>query len=167
MNTLPVPLGSGELRLWRLDHQRYAGTWASGAGSFRVGGRWSSKGLPVVYCAIDPAVAILEVAVHKGFEVLDTEPHVLTSARVDAAMLYVVDAKALPNANWLRPGVPSAGQQLHGSRLLRAHDGILVPSVVSQHSWNLVFEARLGGLPLDDIQQEPFALDPRLHPPAS
>jgi RES domain-containing protein len=40
---------------------------------------------------------------------------------------------------------------------------VAVPSVVSRHSWNLVFDAgRGGGYALHG--QERFALDPRLHP---
>lgn len=47
----------------------------------------------------------------------------------------------MPNANWLRPGIPSAGQQAFGDALLREHAFVLVPSVVSPNSWNLVFVA--------------------------
>jgi RES domain-containing protein len=63
------PLGGGKLIAWRLDQARFASTWDSGEGAFQVGGRWSSNGVRVVYCALDPATAILEVAVHKGFNV--------------------------------------------------------------------------------------------------
>lgn len=52
---------------WRLDQSKYAATWDSGEGAFLVGGRWNSRGVRAVYCAIDPATAILEVAVQRDF----------------------------------------------------------------------------------------------------
>ena len=120
MTPLPPPLGSGELVFWRLDQAKFKLTWDSGEGSFLVGGRWSSRGVRAVYAALDPATAILEVAVHKTFKTLDTVPHVLTSARiVDAGKVRVVNAADVPNANWLRPGAVSAGQQEFGDALLR------------------------------------------------
>jgi RES domain-containing protein len=67
---------------WRLDLQRSGSSWDSGVGSTKVGGRWNPVGYPVVYCSADPATAIVEVAVNKGFAVLDTIPHVLTRARI-------------------------------------------------------------------------------------
>ena len=119
-----------------------------------------------VYAALDPATAILEVAVHKGFRVLDTSAHVLTSASVaDPTRVHVVAAADVPNANWLRPGMPSAGQQAFGDALLLKHPFVVIPSVASTHSWNLLFDAgRARGL-YQATAQEPFALDTRLHPP--
>lgn len=166
MNPLPPPLGDGSLRLWRLDDARHATTWASGEGSFRVGGRWNGRGTRAVYAALDPATAILEVAVHKTFDTLDIVPHVLTSARIVATeRLAIVSTEDLPNANWLHPGQPSAGQQAFGSRLLAEHGAFLAPSVVSRHSWNLIFEAEAAGWLFQEVEQERFSLDPRLSPP--
>ena len=164
---LPPPLGDGGLVFWRLDAARHAQTWDSGEGSFQAGGRWNSKGVRAVYCSLDPATAILEVAVHKGFRVLDTVPHVLTSARIaDPAGVHIVTPDDIPNANWLAPGIPGAGQQGFGDDLLRRHPFILLPSVVSRHSWNLIFEAGAAQPRYGPAAQERFALDTRLHKPA-
>ncbi len=124
----------------------HASAWASGEGAFRFGGRWNSKGVRAVYCAIDPATAIFEVAVHKGFRALDTVPHVLT-------------ALTIPDP------IPGAGQQSHGNRLLSEHRFIAIPSAVSVHSWNLIFVAEIAAGAYDVRLQEAFALDTRLHPP--
>ena len=165
MTPLPPPLGTGGLVFWRLDLARFASTWDSGEGSFRVGGRWSSAGVRTVYAALDPATAILEVAVHKGFKVLDTQPHVLTWATIaDPGAVRVISASETPNANWLRPGVPSSGQQAFGDALVQRHPFVLIPSVVSAHSWNLLFDPSLAKGLYTDVAQEPFALDGRLHP---
>jgi RES domain-containing protein len=167
MMPLPSALGSGGIFLWRLDASNFSDTWDSGEGSFRVGGRWNSAGVRVVYAALDPATAILEVAVHKGFSLLDTKPHILTSARLtEGTTVKVITPADIPNPNWLRPGVPSAGQQAFGDRLLREHAFVAIPSVVSSHSWNIIFDPALAVGKYVEIQQEMFALDGRLHPPA-
>ena len=119
-----------------------------------------------VYCSLDPATAILEVAVHKTFGVLDTVPHVLTAARfIDPADIFVVEPHKVPNPNWLHPGTPGVGQQLYGDDLMRAHAFVAIPSVASKHSWNLVFDAsRAAGRYALEFQER-FALDTRLNPP--
>lgn len=162
---LPPPLGSGELVFWRLDQASHAAVWDSGEGGFLAGGRWNSRGTRAVYAAMDPATAILEVAVHKTFRVLDIVPHTLTYARIlDAGAVHVI--ADVPNANWLNPGMPSAGQQAFGDSLLKQHAFVLIPSVVSRHSWNALFDpVRARGL-YQLVAQERFALDGRLHPPA-
>lgn len=166
MTPLPAPLGGGDLNAWRLDQAIYAAAWDSGEGAYRVGGRWNSKGVRAVYCSIDPATAILEVAVHKGFKALDTVPHMLTAVMVtDPADVYVVEPGSVPNFNWLRPGLPSAGQQAFGDRLLARHKFVIIPSAVSTHSWNLIFIASQAAGSYSVRLQEPFALDTRLHPP--
>jgi RES domain-containing protein len=163
---LPPPLGSGALMFWRLDQAPYASTWDSGEGSYLVGGRWSSRGTHAVYAALDPATAILEVAVHKGFRTLDTVSHVLTSARIqDIHLVHIVTSADLPNPNWMRPGVPGAGQMAFGNALLKTHAFVLIPSVVSTRSWNVIFDPATANGRYDSVAQEPFALDTRLHPP--
>lgn len=166
MTPLPPPLGTGDLVFWRLDQAKFRLTWDSGEGSFLVGGRWSSRGTRAVYASLDPATAILEVAVHVTFRTLDTVPHVLTSARIlDAGNVRVIKAADLPNPNWLRPGSVSAGQQAFGDALLRAHPFVLIPSTASSHSWNVIFDPIVAKGFYDLVAQEPFALDTRLHPP--
>jgi len=168
LTPLPPPLGGSELVAWRLDLAKFSATWDSGEGAYRVGGRWNSKGVRAVYCSIDPATAILEVAVHTGFKALDTIPHVLTAVTItEPSSVHVVDPAAVANPNWLRPGIPSAGQQAFGDALLARHKFVLIPSAVSTHSWNLIFVGTTAAGAHALRAQEPFALDTRLHPPTS
>lgn len=162
----PFGLGGAAHLAWRLDRADFADAFASGEGARRAGGRWNSKGRRAVYASIDAATAILEVAVHKGFHVLDTLPHVLTAFEVaDLADVHVVDPESLPNSNWLRPGLPSLGQREHGDRLLAEHVFVAFPSTVAPHGWNLVFDPERAAGRWRLRRQEPFALDGRLHPP--
>jgi RES domain-containing protein len=167
LTPLPPPLGVAELVAWRLDDAKYKAAWDSGEGAYRFGGRWNSKGVRAVYCSLDPGTAILEIAVHKGFRALDTVPHVLTSLTItDASQVHVVEPTAVPNANWLRPGIPSAGQQAFGDALLRQHAFVVIPSAVSTASWNLIFTPAMAAGAYAIRSQEAFALDTRLHPPS-
>lgn len=162
----PLPWAGGPAKAWRLDLEEYASTWDSGVAAARVGGRWNPAGFPVVYCSADPATAILEVAVHKGFNTLDTVRHVLTSALIlDPNEIHVVASADVPSAAWLRPGNPSRGQQVFGRGLFERHFFVAIASTVSQESWNLLFnpDVAKGRYRLDT--QQVFALDTRLNPP--
>ena len=168
MIPLPAALGGTELVAWRLDPKAFAKTWDSGDGARLYGGRWNSVGRKVVYCCVDPSTAILEVAVHKRFEVLDTVPHTLTSAVIkDPKSVHIVYPSVVPNQNWLRPGTPGAGQQKFGDGLLSTHPFVLLPSSVSTHSWNLIFDTDVAKGQYLLRAQEDFALDTRLHPPVA
>jgi RES domain-containing protein len=162
---LPAPLGGTELVGWRLDQAIFATTWDTGEGAYVVGGRWNSKGIRAVYCSIDPATAILEVAVHKGFRALDAVPHVLTAINLNPTGAFVVQPATVPNPNWLRPGIPTAGQQAFGDDVLTEHEFIVIPSAVSNKSWNVIFVASKAAGAYSVRSQEEFALDARLHRP--
>ncbi|MDT7838377.1 RES domain-containing protein (plasmid) [Aquabacterium sp. OR-4] len=173
MAPLPAALGGDAtlLTAWRIDAERFAASWDSGLGAERFGGRWNPKGLRVVYCSLDPATCLVEVAVHRGFEVLDTQPHVLTALQLSPAAVHLVSPEAVPNPAWLQAGWPSAGQQRWGGELLMAHGALVLPSVVSRASWNLLFApdhlpapARAG---LRLLAQQRLVVDPRLNPPAA
>jgi RES domain-containing protein len=163
---LPAPLGGAELVAWRIDFIDFAPTWDTSEGAYRVGGRWNSKGIRAVYCSLDPATAILEVAVHKTFRVLDTVPHVLTAVTIlEPPAVHIVDPTSVPNPHWLHPGIPSAGQQAYGDQLLKDNKFVAIPSAVSTHSWNFIFIGSTATGAYKQRFQERLAVDTRLHPP--
>ncbi|HEX7966896.1 MAG TPA: RES domain-containing protein [Stellaceae bacterium] len=82
----------------------------------------------------------------------------------DHSRVHFIDPASVPNPNWLRPGIPSAGQQAFGDALLAAHAFVAIPSAVSTHSWNLVFVAANAAGAYALRLQEDSALDTRLHP---
>lgn len=168
MTPLPAPLGGTELVAWRLDQAHHASTWDSGEGAYQVGGRWNARGTRAVYCSVDPATAILEVAVHKQLSTLDTVPHVLTALTITGvADVRIVRPIDVPSPDWLRPGRPVAEQQAFGTTLLERNAFVLIPSVVSRHSWNLIFVASVASDRYALRFQEPFVLDSRLHSEAT
>lgn len=165
MTPLPAALGGSGLVAWRLETTKHFANWQTAKGSFLVGGRWSSVGRRVIYTSLDPSTAIVEVGVHKGFDTLDTVPHTLLEIEIaDPAHVHVMDLATIPNPHWLRPGAVSAGQQKFADALLAAHPMVILPSVVSSHSWNLLIDATAAAGMFNLRRREPFALDPRLNP---
>lgn len=119
-----------------------------------------------MYASADPATAILEMAVHKGFRTLDTVPHTLTGALIsNTSTIYTIDERTVPNLNWLIPGMPSDGQQQFGDSLLAQYPFVLVPSTVSKHSWNILINPELAKGLYRVVTQERFGLDTRLNLP--
>jgi RES domain-containing protein len=167
MTPLPAaldPATAAELVVWRLDDARHADSWDSGIGAERVGGRWNPKGLRAVYCSIDPATCLVEAAVHRGFDALDTRPHVLSSLTVSAPVRIVLPEE-VPNPAWLHSGIPSAGQQRWGAALLLRHGFVVLPSVASRLSWNLVFMPSAASGRYTLRSRSRLVLDTRLNPP--
>lgn len=116
-----------------------------------------------MYCALDPATTILELAVHVGFEALDSQRRVLTCFEIDDPNdVHVVMPKDVPNANWLRPCTSTNSQKQFGDSQLTIKPFVAIPSVVSPHSWNLLFSPTLAVGRYKNVVQEDFALDPRL-----
>lgn len=160
----PLPWAGSALTVWRLEREKHFATWRSGEGAFQVGGRWSSSGRRALYTSLDPATAILEVAVHKGFDILDTDPHRLLRLEIkdSPTTIKVVRPEDVPNPNWLRPGALSPNQQAFGDALLQAHGLVIFPSAVSTHSWNLIIDVAAGAGCFELASEERFALDTRL-----
>lgn len=162
MTPLPAALGGAGIAAWRIERDKHRPAWISAEGAFLVGGRWSSPGRRVLYAALDPATAILEVAVHKGFDVLDAIPHSLLELEIDPNGVHVVRPSDVPNPNWLRPGTVSQNQQRFGDSLMDVHPIVVLPSVVSIHSWNVVIGVTHASGRFKLTGKESFALDPRL-----
>ena len=165
MTPLPAALGGTGLVTWRLETTKHFATWQAAQGAFLVGGRWSSAGRRVIYTSLDPSTAIVEVGVHKNFDTLDSVPHTLLEIEIaDPARVHVVDLATIPNPHWLHPGAVSAGQQAFGDTLLAVYPMVVLPSVVSSHSWNLLINVATAAGLFNLRRREPFAMDPRLNP---
>lgn len=88
MTPLPWALAAAvtPLVVWRVDALVHRLRWDSGIRADRAGGHWNPKGMRAVYCSFDPATTVLEVAVHKGFDVLDSVAHVITCGRAQRGL---------------------------------------------------------------------------------
>jgi RES domain-containing protein len=165
LNTIPID--SGKVFAWRLDQEKHAAAWDSGYGAALVGGRWNLPKVSVVYASLDPALCVLEKAVHSGFASINTVPHTLTKFCILAnASISVVTPEQVPNPNWLRPCGNNSAQQRFLASLLSdtAKPFVLIPSVVSPESWNVLFDPVIARGQYSLSKQERYALDARLSP---
>lgn len=169
MTPLPAQLLKGlkakTFVTWRLERTEHFPSWEKGIGAEKVGGRWSPRGRAVIYTSLDPATTILEVAVHKGFATLDVVPHKLLSIEILKPLrVHVVQPSVIPNPRWLVSGSISVSQQEFGAQLLDRNPLVLIPSVVSTRSWNLLIDVHSAKGLFQLHSHEVFGLDPRLNP---
>lgn len=151
-----------KLAAWRIDAAVHATSWTTGEGARLYGGRWNPRGMRCIYAALDPATALLEVAVHKSFAALDASPHVVTRLEIDAKHLHALEADDVPDAAWLQPGIVGAAQQAFGAALLEAHVFVSLPSVVVPEARNLIFDPAKAAGRYRVVSQTKLAIDPRL-----
>ena len=118
-----------KITAWRIVKSRHVAGAFSGEGARRFGGRWNSKGTPLVYTAGSQALAALEMLVH-----LDTaellELYRPIPITFDATMVSNVDRKSLP-ANWKRSPTPRAVRLIGDEWIASGRSLMLrVPSVI-------------------------------------
>lgn len=139
------------LPAWRLCRAPFADL--SGEGARRHGGRWNSPGLPMVYLAEHPALAVLEVRVHLDLP-LELVPEDYVTLRV-----------ALPDEppevvrDW-----PQEPRRLGDAWLRQGRSAVLrVPSIVAPEASNLLLNPRHPrAAEAVVLAQAPFRFDPRL-----
>jgi RES domain-containing protein len=58
------PSGPSTITVYRIQKLSREADLLTGVGASLTGGRWNPKGVPIVYCASNPELALLEVLVH-------------------------------------------------------------------------------------------------------
>ncbi len=120
--------------VYRLSKKKYAAD-LSGRGAEKAGGRWNSKGLPMVYTSESRALCTTEIAVHSPLGNIPTD-YYLTTIEIPAASSLEIkqgdlpkDWKAIPHSN---------STQLIGDTFLSENKFLVlkVPSVVVQGDFN-------------------------------
>ena len=90
--------------VWRIVKQRHASQPFDGEGARRFGGRWNSRGVPMVYAADSRALAALELLVHVERSAL-LAAYVLIGCDVDDALVVRLGTGTLP-AHWREHPAP-------------------------------------------------------------
>ena len=145
------------MQLWRIS--RYADL--SGEGGRIAGGRWHSRGRPILYAAEHPAGALVEILVHLDRDLLPDHCQLITLAAVPTLAVPEVAESSLPpgwssNPAFTRP-IGDAWLQQRASLLLR------VPSVILPDTWNMLVNPAhpdIATLRIEKLQA--FPLDRRL-----
>jgi RES domain-containing protein len=147
------------VKLWRVSN--YADL--KGTGGVKTAARWHNKGIPVVYLAESPALAMLEILVHFDMEPDEVpDQYQLLEVEYDGRKgTSRLDESALP-ANW-RANIPLT--RAFGDKWLTGSSSAVlrVPSVIVPHSYNYLLNPRHPNAAAAQIvttHQHPF--DPRL-----
>lgn len=148
--------------LYRLSKKTYIND-LSGRGAEVNGGRWNSKGTPVIYTASSRALAVLEVAVHTPLGIIPTNYFMATIELKNNSKIQTVDIDNL-DANWNSNPLVKATQFI-GDRFVNTNEylALKVPSATVPGDFNyLLNPAHPDFKSVKIIKTEAFEFDSRL-----
>ncbi len=149
------------MRVWRICRQPYLAF--SGEGARRFGGRWNSRGVPMVYTSTSLALAAIELFVH-----LEPGQAPEDLVRISVALPEEEPARTLESADlppdWWTDAAIAATRSL-GDAWIRERSSLalLVPSAPIHDEWNVLLNPlhpRMAELRIDPPQ--PFVFDARM-----
>jgi RES domain-containing protein len=125
------------VRFWRICRRRYATRAASGEGARLYGGRWNSRGIPVVYASTSLALAAIETFVHLEPNLRPNDLVFVEGQIPDSIDVEKLDLKSLP-PHWHQ----TRDESLHrfGDEWIRTSRtvALLVPSAAIHAEWNIL-----------------------------
>ncbi|MVN23478.1 RES family NAD+ phosphorylase [Mucilaginibacter arboris] len=150
------------MKLFRLAKSKYSRD-LSGRGAEKAGGRWNSKGTPILYTAQSIALATTEIAVHvplgilpKGYVAITYElPEQVTILELKPDE-WPADFKSIPHSH---------STQVIGDEFIAHKKALIlkVPSVVVQGDFNYLINPNHPDLEkVVIIAAEPYEFDERL-----
>jgi len=151
-----------KLRSWRMVKRKHSSDAFSGEGARRFGGRWNSRGVPIVYTAEHASLAVLEILVHLGHPPL-LQDYVVFRLDFEDSLVEAIDESTLPG-DW--NSYPArAGLRVIGDRWLA--DGqsavLSVPSAIVPLELLFLLNPQHSDFPRIKIgKPQPFSFDPRL-----
>ncbi len=151
------------LTVWRLVKEKYAGNAFDGEGAHRFGGRWNSRGTPVVYLSASLSLAALELFVHLTAEDARIRFSAIPIGIPGNLAIQELSTDELPK-KWRSEPPPNACKIL-GSTWAQAGEAVLlkVPSVIVPHEFNYVLNPIHPYFARITIHQsQPFGFDSRM-----
>ena len=149
------------MRAFRLCRSAYPAY--DGEGARRVGGRWNSKGVRVLYMSENRSLAVLEVLVHLSGMLPDK--YLLGAADIpgDLAMEKVGDQDLPDRWSTLSPGEQLATRRLGDAWVERQRSAVLsVPSVIVGERNYVLNPSHPDFARIEFARPEPFKFDLRL-----
>ena len=146
---------------WRIVKEKHAATAFSGEGAAKTGGRWNSRGVPVVYTSSTKSLAALEILVHLNPPVLFK--YVAIRIKFDEALIEIVSPKALP-ADWRVEPPPPSSKGVGDAWVREARSAVLaLPSLIVSGEPNYLLNPAHPDFKKISIgKPEGFSFDPRL-----
>ena len=120
------------LTLYRIQADNHRDTILDGIGAQLWGGRWNTKGRPMVYTATTPELCFLEFMVHlEGTPLADLPPLILCEITVPNDSITFLDPDTLP-VGWNDPLVTPPGLATFAETAFRQHRTLClgIPSAV-------------------------------------
>jgi RES domain-containing protein len=149
------------MRVWRICRAPYAAEAFSGEGARRFGGRWNSRGVPLVYTSTSLALAAIELFVNLEPGQAPDDLVCVSATLPGGEPARTVESADLPEGWW---GEISTTRRL-GDGWARVGDSLalLAPSVPIRQEWNVLLNPlhpRMADLLVDPPQ--PFVFDARM-----
>ena len=146
---------------WRIVKEKHAATAFSGDGAAKTGGRWNSRGVPVVYTSSTKSLAALETLVHLN----PPAPfkYVVFRLQFDDALIENVPLNRLP-ASWRVEPPPPSTKGIGDAWVREVRSAVLaLPSVIIPGELNYLLNPAHPAFKRISIgKPERFAFDPRL-----
>jgi RES domain-containing protein len=147
--------------VFRLSKAKFARD-LSGKGAEIAGGRWNSKGVPMIYCGASRALCTTEIAVHTPLGNVPTGYQII-SLKIPDAGIYELPESKLPK-NW-KVFPHSIHTQKIGDAFVKENRLMVmrVPSAVVQGDFNYIINPHhkdIAKIKIVNVQE--FAFDERL-----
>jgi len=154
------------MRIWRLCREPFAAEAFSGEGARRFGGRWNSRGVPMVYASTSLALAVIELFVHLEPGQAPDDLVYLSALLPEGEPARTLQSAELPPAWWAdNGGAGAATTRDLGDAWIAARSSLalMVPSVPIRAEWNVLLNPlhpRMGELQIEPLQV--FHFDARM-----
>jgi RES domain-containing protein len=150
------------MRIWRLCRSPFAVEAFTGEGARRFGGRWNSRGVPMVYASTSLALAAIELFVH--LEANQQPADLVSTAAIlpEGEPALRLEPDNLP-PNWWTDDFDSARAIGDSWILAKSSLALQVPSAALRMEWNVLvnpLHPRISELKVDPSQ--PFNFDARM-----
>jgi len=147
--------------IWRLCRAVHAAGAFSGEGARRYGGRWNSRGVPMVYCSSSLALAAVELFVHLDPTQAPSDMVAISATLPEDEPSRAIAQDELPPDWWANP----AETRALGDAWIREGSSLSlrVPSVPIRAEWNVLvnpLHPRMAEVRIDPPQ--PFVFDARM-----
>jgi len=151
------------MRVWRICRAAHAHEPFSGEGARRFGGRWNSRGVPMVYTSTSLALAAIEYFVHLEPNLAPDDLVSISAALPEGEPARTMQPADLPDAWWTEDALLRT-RELGDEWIVSASSlAMLVPSVPIRSEWNVLMNPlhpHIKELKIDPPQ--PFVFDARM-----